>query len=144
MPPATRYARHGEISIAYQIPGEGPPDLLVAPGFVSPHDLLWADPNVPTFFKRLAPFSRLIVFDKPGTGMSDPVSSVPTVVLARTGSTRSMICVRRSRRSGRGRASGVPVQGRYYIACVVRGGRIVAGRKYPTRQQALEAVGLLT
>ena len=47
------------------------------------------------------------------------------------------------RNSGRGRASGVPVDGRYYVACVVRDGQIVAGREYPTRQQALEAEGLL-
>jgi ketosteroid isomerase-like protein len=46
------------------------------------------------------------------------------------------------RNSGRGRASGVPVEGRYYVACVVRDGQIVAGREYPTRSEALEAEGL--
>lgn len=48
------------------------------------------------------------------------------------------------RNSGRGRASGAAAEGRYYVACVVRGGRIVAGREYPTREQALEGIRLLT
>jgi ketosteroid isomerase-like protein len=47
------------------------------------------------------------------------------------------------RNSGRGRASGVATQGRYYVDCIVRGGHLVAGREYATRQEALEAVGLL-
>src|SRR5919197_968746 len=77
--PKTQYARRGDINIAYQVVGEGPVDLLWAPGFVSNVDLNWADPAIAAFFRRLASFSRLILFDKPGTGASDPVAAPPTL-----------------------------------------------------------------
>ena len=77
--PQTRYAKSGDVNVAYQVVGEGPIDLLFAPGFVSHVDLYWADPMLTSFMRRLASFSRLIIFDKPGTGASDPVASVPTL-----------------------------------------------------------------
>ena len=77
--PKTQYARRGDVNIAYQVVGEGPVDLLFAPGFISHVDLMWSEPMAASFFRRLASFSRLIVFDKPGTGASDPVASVPTL-----------------------------------------------------------------
>src|SRR5579863_9445670 len=77
MPPKTRYARNGEINIAYQVLGDGPIDLLLVPGFVSHLDMFWADPFYLAFVRRLASFSRLIMFDKRGTGLSDPVIGVP-------------------------------------------------------------------
>jgi class 3 adenylate cyclase len=70
--PTTRYARSGDISIAYQVVGEGPFDLVFVPGAVSHVDLLWDDPDRAGFFGRLASFCRLIVLDKRGTGASDP------------------------------------------------------------------------
>jgi class 3 adenylate cyclase len=78
-PPETRYAVRDGISIAYQVVGDGPFDLVFAPGFVSHLDLQWTDPGFARFLTRLASFSRLILFDKPGTGLSDPISSVPTL-----------------------------------------------------------------
>ena len=75
----TRYARRGDVNVAYQVVGEGPIDLLFAPGFVSHVDLYWTDPMITSFMRRLASFSRLIIFDKPGTGASDPVARVPTL-----------------------------------------------------------------
>jgi len=72
--PETRYARSGELNIAYQVLGEGPFDLLFVTGFVSHLDLQWGVPVVHDFFERLASFSRLILFDKRGTGLSDPVA----------------------------------------------------------------------
>ena len=77
--PDTRYARNGEISIAYQIVGEGPIDLVLVNGLAAHLDLLWADPESTAFLRRLASFSRLILFDKPGTGLSDPVAGAPSL-----------------------------------------------------------------
>lgn len=79
MRPQTHYAKSGGVNIAYQVLGDGPPDLVLAPGFVSHVELAWEEPNFARFLSRLASFSRLIVFDKRGTGMSDPVSSAPTM-----------------------------------------------------------------
>src|SRR2546423_4870171 len=74
MPPQTRYARSGEVNIVYQVVGDGPFDLVFVPGFVSHLDLQWADPRIARFLEKLASFSRLIMFDKRGTGLSDPVA----------------------------------------------------------------------
>ena len=75
MPPQTHYAKSGEINIAYQVVGNGPLDLVFVPGFVSHLDLQWADPRIARFLEKLASFSRLILFDKRGTGLSDPVAA---------------------------------------------------------------------
>lgn len=70
----TRYARSGDVNIAYQVVGEGERDLIYVPGWVSNIDIMWEDPGLAGFLRRLASFSRLITFDKRGTGLSDPVS----------------------------------------------------------------------
>jgi class 3 adenylate cyclase len=77
----TRYARSGNYSIAYQILGEGPFDLLWVPGFVSNVELAWEEPLLKRYLDRLASFSRLISFDKRGTGLSDrlPIEQLPTL-----------------------------------------------------------------
>ena len=69
--PETRYARSGRVNIAYQIVGEGPFDLIWVPGWVSNIEASWEVPEYARFLGRLASFSRLILFDKRGTGMSD-------------------------------------------------------------------------
>ena len=79
MPPTTRYAKKGEISIAYQVVGEGPVDLVLVNGLVSHMALMWSDPAANAMLRRLTSFSRLIMFDKPGTGLSDPVAGPPSV-----------------------------------------------------------------
>jgi class 3 adenylate cyclase len=79
MQPATRYARSGEFNIAYQVCGEGPFDLVIVPGFISHVDLQWADPDWARGLERLASFSRLITFDKRGTGLSDPTTTLPSL-----------------------------------------------------------------
>lgn len=79
MRPPTRYARNRDLSIAYQVVGKGPVDLVLVPGFISHLDLWWTDPATTAFLRRLSSFSRLILFDKRGTGLSDPVSGVPTL-----------------------------------------------------------------
>jgi class 3 adenylate cyclase len=77
--PETRYANSGDVSIAYQVVGEGPFDLVYAPPFISHVELAWEIPGLAAYFRRLAAFCRLIRFDKRGTGMSDRVGSLPTL-----------------------------------------------------------------
>jgi len=72
--PSTRYARSGDVNIAYQVVGSGPIDLVYAPGWVSHVEAMWEEPTHDAFLRRLASFSRLILFDKRGTGLSDRVS----------------------------------------------------------------------
>ena len=72
MQPETRYARLGEDRLAYQVLGEGP-DLVLTMGAFGHVDLMWEDPGVALFLRRLASFSRLIYFDRRGTGASDPL-----------------------------------------------------------------------
>jgi pimeloyl-ACP methyl ester carboxylesterase/DNA-binding winged helix-turn-helix (wHTH) protein len=78
-PPATRYARSGDVSIAYQVLGDGPIDLVFVMGWVSHLDYFWREPSFARFLTRLASFSRLILFDKRGTGLSDRVTDLPTL-----------------------------------------------------------------
>ena len=73
MHPKTEYARSGELHIAYQVVGDGPFDLVYVPGWVSHLELAWEEPTLARFLRRLASFSRLILFDKRGTGLSDRV-----------------------------------------------------------------------
>jgi pimeloyl-ACP methyl ester carboxylesterase/DNA-binding CsgD family transcriptional regulator len=71
--PQTRYARSGDVRIAYQVVGNGPIDLVFVPGFISNLEVHWEDPGYSGLLSRLASFSRLIQFDKRGTGLSDRV-----------------------------------------------------------------------
>jgi class 3 adenylate cyclase len=75
----THYARSGDASIAYQALGEGPLDLVLINGPASHLELIWEDPATARCFERLASFSRLILFDRRGTGLSDPVTRPPTL-----------------------------------------------------------------
>ncbi len=79
MQPETRYTRSGDVHIAYQVMGEGPIDLVFVPGFVSHLEAGWQNKNCVSFFRRLASFSRLILFDKRGTGLSDRGSQLFTL-----------------------------------------------------------------
>src|ERR687892_282896 len=78
-PPSTQYARSGDASIAYQVVGDGPIDLVLVLGFATHLELQWESPQFARFFERIGSFSRLILFDKRGTGLSDPVAEVPTL-----------------------------------------------------------------
>jgi len=77
--PNTQYAKSGHVRIAYQVVGDGPFDLVFVPGFISNLDLTWDDPVRAQVWTRLAAFSRLILFDKRGTGLSDRTGGVPTL-----------------------------------------------------------------
>jgi pimeloyl-ACP methyl ester carboxylesterase len=75
----TRYAKSGEVHIAYQVVGEASRDLVLVPGWVSNIETFWEEPTVARFLERLASFSRLILFDKRGTGLSDRVAAMPNL-----------------------------------------------------------------
>jgi pimeloyl-ACP methyl ester carboxylesterase len=77
--PNIRYARNGDVSIAYQVVGDGPTDLVVVFGYVSNIEVTWEEPMLARFLERLSQYARLIVFDKRGTGLSDRVSEVPSL-----------------------------------------------------------------
>ena len=77
--PRTHYVRSGDASIAYQTVGEAPCDLVVITGPASHLELLWEEPRTAATFRRMAEFARLIMFDRRGTGLSDPVSEPPTL-----------------------------------------------------------------
>ena len=76
-PHETRYAKSGDVNIAYQVAGEGPLDLVLVAGFVSHLESDWEEPRSAHFLERLASFSRLIRFDKRGTGLSDRPGGLP-------------------------------------------------------------------
>lgn len=79
MEAATRYADSDGLSIAYQVHGEGPPNLVLTPGFVSHVELIWEEPTIARFLGRLTSFARLVVFDKRGQGLSDRPGRPPTL-----------------------------------------------------------------
>jgi pimeloyl-ACP methyl ester carboxylesterase/DNA-binding winged helix-turn-helix (wHTH) protein len=79
VPGPVQYARSGDVNIAYQVCGGGPVDLVFVMGWVSHLEYFWKEPSFARFLSRLASFSRLILFDKRGTGLSDPVTHLPTL-----------------------------------------------------------------
>lgn len=101
--PKTRYTRSGDVNLAYQVIGEGPIDLVFVMGWVSHLDYFWTEPSFARFLRRLSSFSRVILFDKRGTGLSDrvPVNELPTLeqrmddvraVMDAAGSKRALLC----------------------------------------------------
>jgi pimeloyl-ACP methyl ester carboxylesterase len=126
--PETRYAQGPEGNIAYQVVGDGQMDLVIVPGWLSHVDLVWADPGWVTFIGELASFARVILYDKRGTGLSDPVDGVPTLesraddlraVMDETGSQRAALF---------GYSAGGPIS-------------ILFAATYPERVQALVLFG---
>ncbi|MBK9314218.1 MAG: alpha/beta fold hydrolase [Acidobacteria bacterium] len=101
--PEVHYARSGEVNIAYQVIGDAPLDLVFVMGWVSHLEYFWGEPSFARFLRRLATFSRVILFDKRGTGLSDsvPLDQLPTLeqrmddvraVLDAVGSKRAVLC----------------------------------------------------
>ena len=78
-PPPTRYARSGDLSIAYHVLGEGPPDLVMTPGSTSHLEYEYGWPALVQFYERLGSFARVIRFDKRGTGLSDRTAGIATL-----------------------------------------------------------------
>lgn len=101
MRPPVRYAQSGDVSIAYQVVGDGAIDLIHVPGWVTHLDHCWENPRIAAFYRRLASFTRLILFDKRGTGLSDRGGPTPTLeqrmddvraVMDAVGSAKAVIC----------------------------------------------------
>ncbi len=101
--PEVRYARSGDVNIAYQVLGTGEIDIVFVMGWVSHLDWFWKHATFANFLRRLARFSRLILFDKRGTGLSDrvPTEQLPTLeqrmddvraVMEAVGSDRAVLC----------------------------------------------------
>jgi class 3 adenylate cyclase len=127
-PPPVDYAKSGDVSIAYQVVGEGDRDLVLVQGFVSHLDLGWDNPGMEQFFRALASFNRLILFDKRGTGLSDRSVGIPTLeermddaraVMDAAGSERAVLM---------GISEGVPLS-------------VLFAATYPERTQALVLCG---
>src|SRR5919204_5033070 len=78
-PPEVRYARSGELSIAYQVWGEGAVDLVVGGPLVSHVEIFWEHPLLSDWYERLGGFARCVMFDRRGTGASDPVEGAPSL-----------------------------------------------------------------
>ena len=77
--PVTRYAKSGDVHVAYQVFGSGSIDLVFAPGFISHIEHYWDHPDLARWLLRLGSFARVVIFDKRGTGLSDPVPEVPSL-----------------------------------------------------------------
>ena len=77
--PDTSYASCGDLSLAYQVFGDGPVELVYAGAFVSHIELAWTMPEFEAFFERLSTFCPIVLFDKAGVGLSDPVPQVRTL-----------------------------------------------------------------
>src|SRR5262245_62755143 len=101
--PEVHYARSGEVNIAYQVVGDGPFDLVFVMGWISHLEYFWSEPSFARFLRRLASFSRVILFDKRGTGLSDrvPLEQLPTLeqrmddvraVMEAVGCDRAVLC----------------------------------------------------
>ncbi len=126
--PVTRYAKGPEGNVAYQVVGDGPIDLVVVPGWFSHVDMLWGDPGWKTFIEELASFARVILYDKRGTGLSDPVDGVPTLE-SRTDDLRAVLDAAGSQRAALfGYSEGGPIS-------------ILFAASYPERVRALILFG---
>src|SRR3954452_8473791 len=77
--PETKYARSGDVHIAYQVFGEGELDLVLVPGFTTHVELVWEHEPFARALESLASFARVITFDRRGSGLSDPVAEAPTL-----------------------------------------------------------------
>ncbi|CAN5271090.1 adenylate/guanylate cyclase domain-containing protein [soil metagenome] len=126
--PETRYARSGDVNIAYQVVGDGPFDLVYVPPFASHVELAWTVPATAYFNRQLASFSRLIRFDKRGQGMSDPVSGAATLETRMDDVRAVMDAVGSERAALLGFSEGGPMS-------------ILFTATYPERVWALMAVG---
>ena len=79
MPQVARYAKSGDLNIAYIVQGDGPLDLVWIPPWISQVEYLWSEESLQAVMDRLTTFSRVISFDRRGSGLSDPLSGAPTL-----------------------------------------------------------------
>jgi class 3 adenylate cyclase/pimeloyl-ACP methyl ester carboxylesterase len=126
--PQTQYAKGPGGDLAYQIVGDGPVDLVIVPGWLSHVDLMWADPSWAKLVGDFASFARVILYDKRGTGLSDPVEGVPTLE-SRADDLRAVLDAAGSQRAALlGYSEGGPIS-------------VMFAATYPHRVQALILFG---
>lgn len=138
MKPVTRYAQSGEVSIAYQVIGDAPRDLVLVPGWVSNIDSFWEEPTATRFLERLASFSRLILFDKRGTGLSDrvPINELPTLEQRMDDVRAVMDAVGSERAALYGYSEGGPMCALFAATYPQRASAIIMDGSYARRLQA--------
>ena len=128
--PKTRYARSGDISIAYQALGEGP-DLVLIPGIYGHLEIQWEFPSVSQFFQRLASFSRVLIFDKRGTGMSDRDVGIPTLEERMDDVRAVMDAVGAERAAIHGASEGGPMGALFAATCPERTSHLILYGTFP-------------
>jgi pimeloyl-ACP methyl ester carboxylesterase len=126
--PETKYARSGDIHIAYQVFGEGDLVLLIVPGFTSHIELVWEHPAARRFLEGLGSFARVIAFDRRGSGLSDPMDGAPTLEQRMDDVRAVMDAADVERAALLGISEGVPMS-------------ILFAATYPDRVQALVCAG---
>ncbi len=132
----THYARSGDVSIAYQVLGDGPRDIVFVMGWVSHLDWFWEEPHFARFLRRLASFSRLILFDKRGTGLSDRAVGLPTLE-QRMDDVRAVLDAVGSRRAALiGVSEGGPLSALFAATYPERTSALIMVGAYPRRLAA--------
>ena len=136
MPGETRYAKSGDHWIAYQVVGDGPTDLLWAPGYMSHIEQNWWWPAYAEFFERMASFSRLILFDRRGTGLSDRDVSLGSFE-EMLDDIRAVLDAASSERAALfGGAEGGPMCALFAATHPERTSALILGASYPRRKWA--------
>ncbi len=131
--PETRYARSGDVNIAYQVVGGGPRDLVLVPGWLSNIEAFWEEPSAARFFERLASFSRLLLFDKRGTGLSDRVADMPDLETRMDDVRAVMDAVRSTRAALVGYSEGGPMCALFAATYPERTTAVVTIGSFPRR-----------
>jgi class 3 adenylate cyclase len=126
--PETRYARSGDVHVAYQVFGEGEIDVVLVPGYITHVELVWEHEPARRFLEGLASFARVITFDRRGSGLSDPVPEAPTLEQRMDDVRAVMDAAGSSRAALIGISEGVPMS-------------ILFAATYPDRVQALVCSG---
>jgi pimeloyl-ACP methyl ester carboxylesterase len=136
MQPDTRYARSGGVNIAYQVLGEGPRDLVLVPGWVSNIEVYWEEPALARFLTRLASFTRLILFDKRGTGLSDRVADMPSLEVRMDDVRAVMDAVGSEQAALFGTSEGGPMCALFSATHPARVSALIMAGSYPRRTRA--------
>jgi pimeloyl-ACP methyl ester carboxylesterase len=134
--PETRYARSGDVNIAFQVLGEGPGDLVFVPGYVSNIEVTWEEPAFARFLTRLAGFSRLVLFDKRGTGLSDRVANMPSLEIRMDDVRAVMDAVGSQRAAIFGFSEGGPMSALFAATFPQRTTALLMAGAYPRRAWA--------
>jgi pimeloyl-ACP methyl ester carboxylesterase len=139
--PVTRYAKSGDVHIAYQVFGNGPNDLVFVPGFISHIENYWDQADLARWLLRLAAFARVIIFDKRGTGLSDPVARAPPLELRMDDVRAVMDAARSASATLLGVSEGGPLAALFAATYPQRCQRLVlygTFARFPIKDEALE------